>query len=382
MGMRVARGLEVVQSRVRHLQELARQVRGLMGEEGLRELADSIRAHREAGRLVALGGVEAALALHEARGDVAQAQAMMSRARRGSTGAPAGRGGATTGSERGAAVADEAPVPTAPRSAVDPLGPLAALVDEQVGLTSQVVKARLAEAETESTGSRLSMNMADLEKHRPSLEAPPHGEKTPTRWDEYVVYYEDRLTEIKEGTATKGPLTWEGYERMRAGFSRGVNFERAMVKLLREDAQRPRAQRRWLGDFDMPRIEAYVGVKKPGTGLRYADVLVIEEGDPTHSTPRIETLSFKSRDLSRMGEQQVRAQMTEDASEALRKYGGVLDIRRESLQSFLHAGSSVPVQKVRLVYEGGELKPLRTDTLSNAINATRKYIPEVEVSVQ
>jgi|GEM_PF-4936211 len=60
---------------------------------------------------------------------------------------------------------------------------------------------------------------------------------------------------------------------------RGLEFERTMVKMLRADAQLPRAERRFLGDFDKPRIETYVGVKKPGTGLRFADVLVIEEGE-------------------------------------------------------------------------------------------------------
>ena len=78
-------GLEAMEARVKHLQDGARQVRGLLSEEGLRELAGYIRARREAGRWVAAGGMDAALALHEARGDVAQAQAMLSKARPGAT---------------------------------------------------------------------------------------------------------------------------------------------------------------------------------------------------------------------------------------------------------------------------------------------------------
>ena len=51
-----------------------------------------------------------------------------------------------------------------------------------------------------------------------------------------------------------------------------------MVALLREDALLPPTKRRWLKDFIQPRVEANVGVSKPGLqGVRYADVLIIEE---------------------------------------------------------------------------------------------------------
>jgi hypothetical protein len=64
---------------------------------------------------------------------------------------------------------------------------------------------------------------------------------------------------------------------MRGQFARGLAFERAMVALLRADAVLPKAQRRFLKDFEQPRIETNVGVAKPGaSGVRYADVLVVE----------------------------------------------------------------------------------------------------------
>ena len=45
--------------------------------------------------------------------------------------------------------------------------------------------------------------------------------------------------------------------------------------LLQADAALPKAQRRFLQDFEQPRIETNVGVAKPGeSGVRYADVLV------------------------------------------------------------------------------------------------------------
>ena len=87
--------------------------------------------------------------------------------------------------------------------------------------------------------------------------------------------------------------------------------------------------------------------------MRYADVLVIERkpGLP----PRVESFSFKSRDFSGMTDPKpLAAKMKADAAAALRFYGETLDIRRPSLK---HLGSEVQVRRVRLVYEGGELKP-------------------------
>jgi hypothetical protein len=125
-----------------------------------------------------------------------------------------------------------------------------------------------------------------------------------------------------------------------------------------------------------------VGVRKPGTGLRFADVLVIETGELAGSKPRVETLSFKSRDLSGLGEQALEAQLIADASEALRYYGETLDIRRDSLQPLLREGSEVPVPRVRLIYEGGALTPLDVDMLGRAVNETQRAVPGVEVLFQ
>jgi hypothetical protein len=87
-----------------------------------------------------------------------------------------------------------------------------------------------------------------------------------------------------------------------------------------------------------------VGVRKPGTGLRFADVLVIEMGGPAGQPRRIETFSFKSRNLSGLSGPALEAQMLTDAREALRKYGETLDIRRDSLQPLLHEGRRCPSQ--------------------------------------
>ncbi|MFY0562622.1 hypothetical protein ACN28E_02165 [Archangium lansingense] len=372
-GAGLQRGLETVRTRVGALAEKTRQLQAQlgMGAEGLRELARYIQARREAGRFVAVGGVDAALALYAARGNVAKARPLMSKAR---PGASAGKA---------ATAADEAARPALKQAlAAERQGTLASLVDEGVGHTREVVEAKLAVAELEATGPRLPKDVRVLEQHRPVLEAPPPEARGSPRWREYVEYYNKRFKEVEQGTAAEGPLKWAPYEQLRGWFARGLAFERDMVKLLREDAAKPRAERRFLGDFDRPRIETQVGVRKPNSGLRYTDVLVIEEGALGGGPRRVETFSFKSRDLSGLRRDALTAQMIEDANEALRKYGETLNIRRDSLQSLFRESGELPVQRVRLVYQGGELKPASADFLRAAVKETRKEVPGVEVLFQ
>ncbi|WP_309891582.1 hypothetical protein [Archangium sp.] len=381
-GAGLQRGLETVRGRVGALAERTRQLQAQLGTgvEGLRELARYIQARREAGRFVATGGADAALALYEARGNVARARPLMSKAKPGASGSPPSKSGDGAGK---AAAAEDAARPSDTKApAAERPGTLASLVDEGVGHTREVVKAKLAAAELEATGPRLPKDVGMLEKHRPALEAPPPEAQGNPRWREYVDYYEERLREVKNGTADKGPLKWEGYERLRGWFARGMGFERSMVKLLNADAQKPRAERRFLGDFDKPRIETSVGVKKPGPGLRFADVLVIEEGELGGRPRRVESFSFKSRDLSGLGEGALKAQMIEDASEALQKYGERLDIRRDSLQRLFGEAGEVQVTRVRLIYEGGKLMPKKVDVLERAVDETKAAVPGVEVVFQ
>ncbi len=384
-GAGLQRGLETVRVRLSLLAERTRELQARLGAgvEGLRELAGYIQASREAGRFVAVGGMDAALALYEAQGNVARARPLMSKARPGATGSPSVKGGAGAGAGEAAAAADEAARPSPMKaSATERPGTLASLVDEGVGHTREVVEAKLAAVELEATGPRLPKDAGVLKQHRPALDAPPSEAQGNPRWREYVDYYERRMAEVEQGTASKGPLKWEGYERLRGWFARGLGFERDMVKLLREDAAKPRAERRLLGDFDKPRIETQVGVWKPGPGLRYADVLVIEEGGTGGRPRRVETFSFKSRDLSGLKYEAVEAQMIEDAREALQKYGERLDIRRDSLQSLFPGNSEVQVPRVRLVYEGGELKPTTVYDLKALVDAVQEVVPGVEVLFQ
>ena len=123
-----------------------------------------------------------------------------------------------------------------------------------------------------------------------------------------------------------------------------------------------------------------MGVAKPGTpGVRFADVLVLEEQPPSGQPPRVETFSFKSRNLLPLEEGDLTAQMRMDASDALRYYGGTLNIRRHSLK---HLGHEVPVRKVRLIYEGRALKPKDPNMLKRAVTRVAELVKGVEVWFQ
>ncbi|OJT18504.1 hypothetical protein BO221_41340 [Archangium sp. Cb G35] len=375
-------GLQAMQQHLRDLQEMGRQVQTTLGTDGVRELARWIRERRKVGHFVAVGGVDAALALHEARGNVARAQAVMSRARPGATGAPVAGGGAHKGAGQVAPMVDDGARASLEAGAAERAGGLSSLVDDGAGLSREVVEARLALMELEATGPRLPRDVAVLEKQRPSAEAAPPGAEGNPRWGEYVAYYEGRLRELEQGKALKAPMRWDAYERMRGWFGRGLAFERLMVELLEADARLPRAERRFLGAFIKPRISRSAGVWKPESGLRYVDVLVIEEGGFSRGPPHVEAFSFKSRDLSSLKGRELLAQMVEDAREALQKYGGKLDIRRDSLQSLLHGDREVPVRQVRLVYEGGALKPTQVDNLDAVVTAVEGKVQGVEVLFQ
>ncbi|MBN1207429.1 MAG: hypothetical protein JXB05_21305 [Myxococcaceae bacterium] len=347
--------LSVPELRLEALRRVAWQVAERLGVDGLSELARYIRASREAAVFVGAGGEPAAVALYEARGNVARAQAWLSEARPERAGAPEPR--------------------PAPGGA---LGGLASLVDEAAGHSAEVVEAKLQQVELEAPGPRLPADVALLKRLRATLGSPPPGvPEGYALWEEYRSYRERRLTELEQGKSSGGPLRWEAYERMRGAFARGLAFERAMVEVLRADANLPLAQRRWLQGFHQPRIEVHVGVSKPRVpGIRYADVLVIEQQPPAGQLPRVESFSFKSRYLAQLEGEDLMATMGGDARAALEYYGGTLDILRPSLQQ------RVQVQHVRLVYQGGILLPERLEGLRGAIKRVQAKVQGVEVLIQ
>ncbi|WNG31670.1 hypothetical protein F0U62_22535 [Cystobacter fuscus] len=331
-------------------------------------VARYLQADPEAALLVAEGGEAGALALSESRGNVPRARAWLSQAQGAPPGSSPPKGGIAKGSTSGKA---------------------AVLTDSAVDLPREVLDAKLLQGELESAGARMSGDVTVLRKQLAALrEAPPAGAQSHPLWSEYVRYGQERLVELEQGTkAKKGrtvepPLQWDGYQRMRGLVTRGLKFERTMAEVLRADAALPRAQRRFLGDFDKPRVEWYVGVWKPTSGLRFVDVLIIEEGPFSGRTPRVETISFKSRDMSMLKDNALAAQMIEDANQARGYYGETLDIRRPSLKPLTGGSSQVPIQRVRLIYEGGDLKPRDINVLERARNRAELRVKGVEILVQ
>jgi hypothetical protein len=360
LGRRLESGGKLPRLSVEKLQadlgEVADRLINQLGGEGMVEVARYMRDSREATLLVYETGEAGAVALYNTEGNAGRARAWLMESNTGGKGAPRARGGMRK-----------------------PQGGLAALVDESVGHTREVVEAKLLAAELEASGRRLPGDVALLEKTRPALDSPPPGAQGHPLWGEYVAYWENRLAELKQGKAVKPPLKWEGYEPMRGLFARGLAFERTMVQLLQADARLPRAQRLFLQDFIQPWIGAHVGVAKPDmVGIRYADVLVLEKAPPTGQLPRVETFSFKSRDLTLLEEGVLEAQIWTDASNAFKYYGGKLKILRSS--SGLR-GVLVKVDRVRLIYEG-KFKPKDPDMLQNILDTVSKNVKEVEVGFQ
>lgn len=83
---------------------------------------------------------------------------------------------------------------------------------------------------------------------------------------------------------------------------------------------------------------------------------------------------FKSRDFSTLQQRPLTAQVTLDATEALQYYGETLNILRDEIRQ------RATVQRVRLIYEGGSLKPLDPDIVRGAARAA--LTNGVEVSFQ
>ncbi|WP_370051384.1 hypothetical protein [Corallococcus sp. AB011P] len=335
-GERPAFDVEALKAAVERLEDR-------LGVNATRELLRQLRASREGALLAAEWGEAGALALYEARGNPAKAQALLAEASRERPG--------TAQKSTGSGMQSK----------------------DFAGVPPEVLEARLAQVEWESTGPRLSRDVSFLKEHPPERDAPP-GAEGPPLWTEYVRYRENRLAELEQGIPAKGPLRWEGYLDLRGQFIRGLLFERDMVARLRADAALPRAQRRWLKDFDQPRIETHVGMTK--SDLRFADVLVIETKPPSGQPPRMETISFKSRDLRHRDGDALKSQMRTDARAALRYYGETANVRRPGLEG------PARIRRVRLIYEGDALKYWNTTMLEEILADLQDAVPGVEIQIQ
>ncbi|WP_246137877.1 hypothetical protein [Myxococcus llanfairpwllgwyngyllgogerychwyrndrobwllllantysiliogogogochensis] len=414
-GGKGARALVEARGGLRRLQMPALDVDGMkalmahleeqLGINAARDLLRYLQASREGALVAADWGEAGLLALYEARGNPAKANAVLMETASREAGQPVATRGAAgkrsvnldlfeQNAEVSAAEAQAASRESsraaatrggASRESAQPAASRGASGNRYVNLdlfaqdakvrAKESARAKLFQAELESSGPRLPKDVKLLKEMAPKLNEPPPGvEKGAPLWQEYVAYRKRRLKEIRDGDAVKGPLKWEGYGGMRAYYARGMAFERTMIAILEADAALPRAQRRWLGDFEQPRIETHVGVSK--VDFRYADVLVIEERPPPGQPPRVETFSFKSRNLSILKKEDLEVQVNTDASNAMKYYGGTLKILRDGMRQ------QATVKRVRLVYEAEKLLPKDREMLANAVDAAQERIKGVEVLFQ
>jgi hypothetical protein len=246
------------------------------------------------------------------------------------------------------------------------LGGLAALVDEAAGQTREVLETKLAQAEAVTEATRLTWNLQAVEAARPALAQPPAGvPATSALWREYVAYYEQRLAAMKAAetagtrSAVKPPMLWFTYESFLDVFRRALVFQRTRTAALLAEASKQSGPGPVLRKFEQPLIQPNAGVKK--ADLRFADVLIIEKA--TGRPPRVETISYKQRNFQGMTEREVEKQMAMDARDAMRFYGGTLDVRTPGLDL---RGRPVTVTKVHLVYDA-TFKPRVVDRVLEQI---------------
>jgi hypothetical protein len=140
--------------------------------------------------------------------------------------------------------------------------------------------------------------------------------------------------------------------------------------MLQGEAEVPQGKRQLLQEMERPQVSENVGLTRDGSDARtYVDQLVVDEATLQGASPRVETFSTKQRDFRRMSDQSLRAQVEADAREALRKYGGTVEIRRQGHPLFERR---VPVSRVHLVYDSGMLPDLH-DLGREMVTAAKKW---------
>jgi hypothetical protein len=83
-------------------------------------------------------------------------------------------------------------------------------------------------------------------------------------------------------------------------------------------------------------------------GRALPDFLAVDEATLKQGrVPRVESISVKKRTFSKMHENEVRRQVQADTGQAVRQYGGSLEVRRPGHPLY---GRTVQVSKVHLVY--------------------------------
>jgi hypothetical protein len=235
------------------------------------------------------------------------------------------------------------------------------------------LEARLAEAEALEAGARLPANLEALARHRPTVNQPPRGVAADNgRWVDYVAYWERRYEELA-GTRqrppgappVKPPLVWDGYDVFLGRVQRALAFERDVARVLRHEVGLADTQRQWLRGLERPLVTEHLGLAHEGRAtLTYVDQFIVDEASlRLGRTPVVHSFSNKQRDFKSMSEKEMLNQLKADATEAVTKYGGTVEVRRPGHLLF---GRKVSVSRVHLVYDGKGLEPEIQRKLINA----------------
>ncbi|MET0649826.1 MAG: DUF4157 domain-containing protein [Pyrinomonadaceae bacterium] len=232
--------------------------------------------------------------------------------------------------------------------------------------------AKQAEAESAVTKGRLTAKTDELEKMKPLRDKPHKGVDSNSKlWQDYVSYYEDRLSCLKAGKGgVKPPLDWDAYSKFLGKFERGTEYQKGVLTGLRDEAKLAKE-----GTLDPEKAKLFEGMTDP---VVESNVAVLEKGgkvsktgQPVHNfpdqlivdgatvgpgkTPKITAVSNKSREWpAKLGGAEtasVRAQAIEDATEALTKYGGDVTLRRPEGPLKALYNQTVKVEKVKLIYD-------------------------------
>lgn len=237
------------------------------------------------------------------------------------------------------------------------------------------IQTRLVETEALEIGARQTAVLEDLGRLRPLPERPPAGVTAgEALWRDYVTYWERRFSELSAVDAQvagiRPPLTWESYQLFRTRFARAMKFQSDVSAMLQGEVERPHGKRQLLQGMEKPQMDENVGLAHAGSDARtFVDQLVLDEATLQSASPRVETFSTKQRDFRQMSDQNLRAQVEADAREALRKYGGTVEIRRQGHPLFERR---VPVSRVHLVYDSGMIPDLH-DVGREMVTAAKKW---------
>jgi|GEM_PF-1673382 len=221
------------------------------------------------------------------------------------------------------------------------------------------LETRLLELEAESIGKRVAFSAQELRSGRlaPTPKPSQLAAEDSLRWNEFEAYRLRRFHELrsqwpggKSSLSVKPPLRWEDYRQLRNHFQSCHDFETRVGGILLQELELPAGSHRLLAGAQQPLLARHVGTKKsPQAEVRYPDFLAVDEASlHKASGPRVESVSVKKRDFSRLSKQEVEQKVHTDILEATTQYGGRLEVRRPGHPLY---GRTVQVSKVHLIYQ-------------------------------